>query len=155
MAARKVLFSTLLFLACFTPALVAQTPPPETITIPVAGGITDPSGIIYQFKGTVTFPKPAPAITLPPGPTFYGLTDLAGTYLRAPLMGVATIAQGRNFGTAKGRLFWGPQELATTDWSDTAIRFTVPNEPLHPRGHMLIIYRADGAAVSSLVGAGQ
>jgi hypothetical protein len=152
---KKLIFGTILLASCLAPSLVAQTtPPPEMITIPVAGGVVDPSGITFQFKGTVTFPKPAAAITLPPGPAFCGLHDLAGTYLKAPLIGTAVIAQGRNFGATKGRLFWGPQELVVTDWTDTAIKFTVPNEPLHPRGHLLIIYRADGAVISSLVGVG-
>jgi hypothetical protein len=143
-----------IFVAAFAAYGIARAqtpPPPETISIPVAGGITDPSGITYQFKGTVTFPKPAPAITLPPGPVLYGLQDLAGTYLQVPIMGTAVIAQGRNLGATKGRLFWGPQELTPTAWSDTEIKFTLPNEPLHPRGHLLTIYRADGAWYSSLV----
>jgi hypothetical protein len=129
--------------------LLAQDPTTELLTIPVSGRVTK-DGLTYTFAGNVTFPKPAPAVPLP-GPAFCGLHDAAGNYLRTATPGSPVIAQGHDFGTARGKLFWGAIDITVIEWTDTSIRFNLPLLPLHPRGHLLTIHRADGAWASEVV----
>jgi hypothetical protein len=129
--------------------LLAQDPTAELLTIPVTGKVVK-DGLTYSFTGTVTFPKPAAPVPLP-GPAFCGLHDAAGNYLRAAAPGSPVIAQGRDFGTARGKLFWGAIDITVIEWTDTAIKFNLPLLPLHPRGHLLTIHRADGAWASEVV----
>jgi hypothetical protein len=144
-----------IFVIAFTAFGIARaqiTDPAPMLTIPVTGKATD-GGITYTFTGNIVFPKPAPTVSIPPGPTFHGLYDAAGTYLQTPIPGTTVTAQCRNLGVTRGRVFWGWEEAVVATWSDTAVSFKLPITPLHPRGQLLVIFRADGAVTSEMVGA--
>lgn len=150
---RRMWFALALAAACIGPALLAQNTPADTLVIPVTGSVTE-GDRTYSFAGNITFTRPAPTIQVLPGPAFCGLHDLAGTYLRVPIPGTEVVAHGRDFGTAKGRVFWGAEEVAVSEWTDTTIRFRLPTTPINSRGHLLVIHRPDGAGLASSVAMG-
>lgn len=131
---------------------LAGLKPGQTLTV-TGAGITGTLVVSdVDSETTPPVPPPTPVGNLP-GPHIGQVRGGTVGRERQPILGDLIVIQGLNFGTAKGRLWWGPAQIEVTPtlWTDTEVRFvlTAAAGELHPRGTTFLLRTAKGEGTMS------